>query len=172
MELFTVGKQYPEMKRMEDCVSFDLANGCIPINIGLISPSADTMKSFLQNTDFNMAYIKINSVIFILLKFKNLDWMAIPYNVHLSEYSGGKRYPKDGEGLAIKIQVFDTTTGTLCQIVISALPIEESAELIKMIKEQEKEPFNHFKFNLDIMKTRLFHSVEDLVRLAEAEPNE
>lgn len=172
MEIFIVGNQYPQAKVEREFLDCNLVNGVISISMGFVSPSADIVKSFLAEAGVNISYIKINSVIFILLKFENLDWIAVPYSVHLDKKIGGKKYPEDGEGFAIRIRVFDTSTGILCQNPIYALPVKASAELIKIIQEQEKEPFDQFQFDFDTMMIKLFYSTEDLVQLAMKEPNE
>jgi hypothetical protein len=114
--------------------------------------------------------ITIGSVIFILSKFGNENWMDAPYSIHLvpaalrklnCEFQEGKRY-------GMLVRLIDSTTGHQCGARVVTWSPHFSALFHGCVKSQLDNPFNERRYDEEVKKIYGTKSINQLVKQAYA----
>ena len=109
---------------------------------------------------------KVKSVIFLLARFGLLEWMDVPYSVHLDhDLDLDDININDGEGLGLHIILIEARTNTVKVMRLITLDTGLSRTLIDFIKQQQNEPFDMQKYYREVNMIYSQYSTRDLLEL-------
>lgn len=108
----------------------------------------------------------IKGVIFLLIKFGNLEWMDMPYNVVLGPLDPLQKIENDNEGYAMTIILADTYTGKIEALILHGMSNKTSKEFYKLIEEQKRinQTINEYNQNLNAVYQS--YSTKDLLKFS------
>lgn len=130
-------------------------------------PTESEVRQFDSGSAFEMRLVQMRNIIFGLFKIGNLNWIDTPYNVHLSRNLTKRlEVPADGEGIAAVFQLYDPSTGRLCNSRLIGLSTEISREFIRMAEEQYKNSFNREAYLAGLANIYAAYRTSDLVRMS------
>ncbi len=109
MKDYKTGDCYEEFHSKSELSVMHFENNSANLFILQKPPNESTIKEYKNSKPFFQIYFK-NNIIFILIKFKNLDWIDIPY-IHKKDLP--KRIDDDTSGYPANIYIIDRLSGKL-----------------------------------------------------------
>ncbi len=159
----------PGAKGMPEGALIDIDECGIDVRVLVNTPSYHEVNQFKSGKNLEVKLLMVEDIIFFLMKFGDLPWIDIPYNVNLSSNPDSlKPILSDNEGYATTITLIDTLTGRLRWLRLCGMKNYTSKTLYEMVKKQKTFAFNINDYNKRIQSTYSEYTTEDLVRLAEA----
>lgn len=148
-------------------IAFTMQGGApiLVINWHNITPSE--LKS-LKGTDHKFAFLYRDGIMFLLAKFGTIEWMDVPYSVHLDrgEVNLDLDIP-DGQGLALQLIVINADNNKILALKLIGLKTNFSRKFIDMIIAQAKEPFDALKYNQKLIFWRDKYTTKQMVDYAD-----
>lgn len=164
MNIIKVGESFPGGKgHIENC-HFILDNGGASLVVYFHSPTNAEIEQFRENHRFELRFVVLNGVIFILAKIGNLNWMDMPYkpNKDLTIFPE----IEEGGGLSLSLMLVDTATGNLKHFRLIGMATKFSRRLIQAIQEQGNDDFDRIKYQQRIDDVYRKYPTTALVKLA------
>ena len=109
MKDYKTGHHYEEFHFKSDIYAMHFDNDCANIFIFQKPPKEDIIEKFNNSNPFFQIYFKSN-IIFILVKFKDLDWIDIPF-IHNNKLP--YKINDDTSGYPCNIFIIDRLAGKL-----------------------------------------------------------
>lgn len=134
MKQYKTGKNYKEFLLKNEATLMRFEENHINIFIFERGPVQETVDEIRDFDPFFQIYVK-NNIIFLLIKFKTLDWIDVPY---VFEGTSPKPPKDDAAGYACTIYFADILTGKLLVQRHLALSNGLSKALYFAIEEQKK----------------------------------
>ena len=164
MTMVAVGQVQPEIIGMPEGIEAHMnEGGGITVNVYFDRVKDHEAQQFHSGSSFEMKLLRMNGVLFLLLKFGTMKWMdtlcKVPVNLEHLEV------PKEGNGLAMRVYLYDTETGKLCAARLIGLSTEISREFINMVKEQAKFPLNKKEIFANIDRIYALYPTKELVKM-------
>ena len=165
---YEVGKYIEDRpKRYNEGIKFDLTDTGINIPIFFDAPTVNEVKEF-EEGKIKLGYYTYKNVILVLIKIGTLEWMDMPYSIHLSkDLTTIKDFGiKEGNGLGLTTTLYliNAKNGILEALRLIGANNRLSVNFIKDIKKQKEMPFEEFDKNLNyIYRT---YSTKELVNRA------
>ena len=164
--VYEVGKYIEGIhKRYDECIKFDLTDTGINIPVFFDSPTPNEINEFKEGK-IKLGYYTYKNVILVLIKIGNLEWMDMPYSIHLSKYlTTIKDFEEEnGLGLTTTLYLINAKNGILEALRVTGANNRLSVNLIKDIKKQKEMSFEEFDNNLNyIYKT---YTTKELINRA------
>lgn len=107
MKNYTTGKCYEEFQIKNEISIMNFSKNNADIFIFKKTPDKDFIQNVENSNPFFQIYTK-NNIVFLLIKFDNLDWTDIPY-IHQNEIPDIIK--DDTSGYSCKIFLIDNVTG-------------------------------------------------------------
>ena len=112
MNIYEVGKMYPEMRNKADSLYLSIDGSGLMLISLLNKPTSKETQAFNRHSDLSVAAGRMFDLLYLCVKFGNLNWMDCTYTPHLGEIPNLPD-ATDGMGYALHICMFDTSTGVL-----------------------------------------------------------
>lgn len=150
---------YPDGSR------FDITDSGSTLFLYLSKPTSEEIQA-IKRGKFQIAYYVDDDVIFILLKFENMNWIDAPYNIHLSKQLTKINKIEDGQGLSLTILLVDASSGILKSMRLIGLPSEFSKNLKNDIDNQSLVDFDIQKYDLKVISICKEYTTDELIKYA------
>lgn len=166
MELFKIGELYDgkTTKYREGC-KFNITNSGATLELFFTNPSTEEIKN-CRKGPLTFNFIKLDSIIFFIVKINSLALIDCPYSVHLSKNLTKIAYPSINQGLALTLFLINANTGILECMRLITLGEKFSKQLIDTIKEQGNEMFDIQKYNMELAKIYQKYNAKQLEKMS------
>lgn len=162
---YEVGNIYPEAKGHNEGCYFDISDEGANLVVYFNRPTKDEIENFKSEKRFEMRLIELSDIMIFLVKFGALNWMDAPYTPHLSQ-NLSKINLEPGNGLAVTIMLFDTSSGRLESIRLVSLSERFTEKIKKTIDDLMKRSFDKQNFNYSVNMIFSKYSTNELVKMA------
>jgi hypothetical protein len=160
-KLFFEGKtSYPENR------IFQILEGMPMIGFTIKSPTEEVIDN-IQKGGFKLKICYIQGAIIFLVKFGDLEWMDIPYNVNLlQEQPADLPNIEPGNRLGTKVFLVDADTGILKVHRGVYLSAENTLKMKDYIEMQKQQPFDLDEYLFVLKKIKARYTTEDLIEMS------
>ena len=158
------GEKSPILMEQEGC-RFGLTENGALLFCALNKPTPREKLAFESSSPFQIRYVRVQGVLFMLFKFGAMPWMDAPYDIRLSSEVDFPE-PAPGEGLALNIVLVDQATNIIQHLRLIGLGERFSKDLRKEVFSDANEPLIAPVYYEKINNIYSKYSTEDLVRLA------
>lgn len=167
ISMLEVGKQFPDGKGHAEGTVFDIDDGGCKLIIFMDKLTLKETISF-KSKEFQIKYVEIKDIIFVLFKVGGLHWMDSSYNLNLSKQLTDLptiEY-KSGKGLALQVFLVDTFSGKLIAMRLIGLGESFSRKFIETIKKNANISFDKNKYFAKIDSVFAAYGTKTLVKMA------
>lgn len=154
----------PGRTHYDEGVKFEFTQGGPILLIFFDRPTEKEVES-IRSGKFIMKFYDTDNIIFMLFKFRSLNWIDAPYNIHLSP-SFTFEPMSETQGFGLQIYLVDAATGILKVIRYIGLGHEFSIRLRDAILSQKSRPFDEGIYNFKINDIYKRYRPEDLAEFA------
>lgn len=160
---FEVGKHIEEgVTKYLEGIRFDINDMGGSVFIKLSNLSTFEINS-IKNGKAKFGYYEYKNVIFLLLKFENMNWMDCPYTIYLSKNLTKLPEFNVGQGLALKIYLINADTGILEALRLIGLS-NKFSELIKIgLEKQLLSDFNIYEYDENLCEAYKKYTTREMV---------
>lgn len=162
MNIYEVGKMYPEMRNKADSLYLSIDGSGLMLISLLNKPTSKETQAFNRHSDLSVAAGRMFDLLYLCVKFGNLNWMDCTYTPHLGEIPNLPD-ATDGMGYALHICMFDTSTGVLKVQRIVSLDTITSQYIKKQIEGLKNKPFDKATYNAQLNAIYGNYSTKDLL---------
>jgi len=165
---YEVGKYIEDIhKRYDEGIKFDLTDLGINIPIFFDTPTINEVKEF-EEGKIKLGYYTYKNVILVLIKIGNLEWMDMPYSVHLSKYLTTIKDFEEGNGLGLTTTLYliNARNGILEALRVTGANNRLSVNLIKDIKKQKEMTFKEEEFDNNLNYIYKTYTTKELINRA------
>lgn len=156
----------PGRTHYEEGVKFEFTQGGPILLIFFDRPTEKEVES-IRSGKFIMKFYDTDNIIFMLFKFRSLNWIDAPYNIHLSPpFEFATELEQENLGFGLQIFLIDATTGILKVMRYVGLGHEFSIRLRDAILDQKSKPFDNGIYNFKINDVYKRYRPEDLAEFA------
>ena len=115
-----------------------------------------------------LGYYTYKNVILVLIKIGNLEWMDMPYSVHLSKYLTTIKDFEEGNGLGLTTTLYliNARNGILEALRVTGANNRLSVNLIKDIKKQKEMTFKEEEFDNNLNYIYKTYTTKELINRA------
>lgn len=165
MPTFSVGTRYPEYATGTDAIRCAVTASGITLIVSLAGISASEETQFQQGAPLELRFCTVRGVFFWLVKFGDMEWMDAPYNPALGE-PVELDLIDDGEGFALTVLLFDSTTGELRNVRLIGLGTDFSRAVRREIQGLLADPLLAPVYDSVLASVMSAYPTRDLVRMA------
>lgn len=162
--ILEVGKHLEGCKKQygEGC-KFDITDSGCELITFFNRPSLKEIEQF-KTGKLKFGYYTYKNVIMFLVKVGDLNWMDMPYSVHLSENLTGFQELGEGQGLSLVLYLVDAADGILKSMRLVGLNTRLTKGLIEAVNKQKEMEYDDYAKNVNyIYRT---YRTKDLVNRA------
>lgn len=145
MNVFEVGKQYDMFKGLGEGGRWGMGDSGSDLTVTFNNPTAREISEF-KSGRIRYKMLTINNVVILLFKFGSLEWMDVPYIVHLSKPYELQEV-EDGQGYACTIYLANNINGELKVLRYISFNTAFSKQLKKAIEDQRNFEVNQSNIN-------------------------
>lgn len=162
---YKVGNIYQEALGHSEGIVFDVTDEGAVLVLYYDVPTAKEIKN-IKSGKMQIRMTAIDKLAIMLFKFGSLDWCDAPYSPHLSKMLTHIDEISSTSGLALTTYLFDTATGKLEVLRLTAIPHDVSVKLVGHIKNNSV-PMRRDEY-ISVLQKYYRMSVDDLVRKSKA----
>lgn len=163
-----VGKPYKEgVTRYNQGIKFDFTQAGGNLYLFLNKPAMSEIES-IKNGKLQVGFCTRGEAIFMLFKFKGMEWMDAPYTVHLSKKLESLEQLDIGMGYSLMIHLVDASNGILKVLRLVGMSTSFSSKLRKALMQQQQMSFNNARYDACIGDVYGRYTTDHLVQLADA----
>ena len=163
-----VGKLYQEGKAMwAEGIKVDFENSGGQLYIVFNNPTKQEIEE-IRKEDCKIGIFEKNEVIFLLFKFGDMEWMDVPYTVHLSKGLVLEKI-QPGMGYAITILLINSANGILEAIRLVSMPTKISQLFYDAVQRQRIQIFDYSKYWNTLDKIYSQYETKDMVKMGTTE---
>lgn len=164
MELFEAGKAFKEgITRYPEGIKFDIDNDNCSLQI-YFGDTEEKIRQAITTEDLKYGYFKEDNVIIMLFKFGNLEWMDVPYSVHMSKNFTELKEVTGAKGFLLNIYIINAKTGIVEDVRLVELDTRLSNMLGNDILEQKDREYDEFYTKLNEFYRK--YSIKALVSMS------
>lgn len=162
MKRLEVGKLFKEGKtKYQEGVTFDFDNSGGHLLIKLSNPSKSET-SEVKKGKLSIGLCTYKDIVLLLYKFGSLEWMDVPYSIHLSdEYRFCDSC--NNKGFANYIYLIDANTGILKAMRLVSWNTKFSNVFQKEVEAQKLIDFNAKSYDANLKTLYANYSTKDLI---------
>lgn len=165
IQIFTVGEKNDVLALPQTGGYFELSDCGAFIKVTFDKPAQWEIDQFEAGKPFEIRFIKLNGIIFMLMKFGSLHWIEFPYSVHLSKSLTHIEDMPEGVGYLTTI-LFSDCSGYLYHIRAVGLSSKFSNALNQAVLEQLQEPIDMETFLRKTFEVQSKYSTKQLVKMS------
>lgn len=165
--IFEVGESYAMFKGRQDGVYLSIDDAGLMLTCLFNRPTSAEVKAFHARQPLSVRVMRKYDLLTMCLRFGQLNWMDCTYTPHIG--SDPDLPPVgDGQGYAMHILLFDTSTGTLKQQRLVSLSTEVSRRIREIIRDLRATPFSQAAYQKQLGLLYSLYSTDDLAAQYEA----
>lgn len=164
MEIYSYhkGQKVANFVGRGDITQFDLADDGADLLVFFNNPNENEIEQFSSGTNFEIRFTELYNIIMITVKIGTLNWMDAPYTPHLSKNLTKLMTPREGEGLALRIMLIDSSNGEIKIIRLVTLSERFTRNLFRVVKEQKEKPFDKAEYDVRINRIYSAYSTKKI----------
>ena len=153
------------LQKYPECCVFDADDAGLLLAFNYNSPTTTEIQSFKADTPFEIRFVRIDGILFILAKVGSMPWVDAPYAVQLSRSAS---FPQLGEneGYALTLALIDRTTSTVKGLRLIGLGHGFSNDLRSEILTHADDILIQSDYDRKISEIYRRYSTEQLVRFS------
>lgn len=164
--ILEVGKPYAPLTGRGEGVLFDIDDGGAKLLICFCRPTAQEIAATQAGQPFQIRFLEMDGIIWILAKCGSLAWMDAPYNPRTSLYTRLPN-PDKGTGLALTLVMADARTTEIKSLRMIGLGEGFSAALVDTAERLRHTHADLREVNQNIRETMGKYSTDELVKMAQ-----
>ena len=161
---FEVGKPYLPALGLGEGVRFNIGPAGAVLLYGFDRPTPKEVASVGSGQSFEIRFITVDGIIWILSKCGALDWTDAPYNPRLS--AGIPESIADGTGLGLTLIMYDSRNAVVKHVRYIGLGADFSRKLLAEANILRKIPQSMVEADASIQRTMLAFSTSKLAGMA------
>ena len=165
-KIYQVGEVVPEFVGHPEVPLFDIDDSGARLIVFFNDPSEKEIEQFKGNRSFEIRFVEIRGIIFMLFKVGILNWMDAPYTPHLSPNLTKIQIPNEGEGLSLLVIFVNGRTGEIKSMRLLGLSEKFSRKLLGAVMELKMKPFDLRRHNATVNSVYSSYSTNQLLRLS------
>lgn len=148
----------------EGCI-FNVDGGGLFLAYNYNSPTPAEIEAFSAGAPFEIRFVRVNGVLFILAKAGNMPWIDAPYAIQLSPFA---RFPalEQNEGYALTLMLIDRKTSIVKGLRVIGLGHTFSEQLHAEIMSQAHEPLFASEYYAQVSAVYQRYSTKQLVQFS------
>lgn len=163
-EILQVGGKYPPLAGAKECVAITIGDNGITIVYNFNRPTEKEIAGMQANQPFEIRYVVLNDVLYILTKCGSNNWTDAPYTPHLPSPGELSRPTDETKGYALTLMMVDAVTNTIKSLRTIGLGHQFSCDLYDTIQELKKKPFDKGLYFTAVAMNNHVYSTNDLVK--------
>ena len=165
MNYFEVGKPYSPAFGLGEGVRFNLASDGAAMIYAFDNPTPDEIDQMHSGNGFEIRFVTLGGIIWIMSKCGNLEWTDAPYNPRLS--SSLPELPSgDTEGTALTLVMLNSRDAVVKSVRLIGLGTEFSRRLISEATALRNMTMTVKEAAMSINQTMAKYSTKDLIKMA------
>jgi hypothetical protein len=167
MNIYKVGELFSEgkTKYQEGCI-FEITDSGSYLNIFFDKPNESEIKN-ISKAPTQIKILFKSNILFLFIKFEGEQWIDSPYTVHLSKDFTRIQDMEDNQGLALHINLIDSSSGILKAMRLIAIDNKRSNLIKTYIEIQKEEKFDEVKHTKDLNNIYNNYSTKELLKFTE-----
>ena len=164
---FEVGKCYTPALGLGEGVRFGINPDGAVLMYGFSNPTADEVKATKSGQDFEIRFVTLNGIIWILSKCGDLAWTDAPYNPRLD--SSAPLDPAsigDGEGLLLTLMMLNSDNAVVKSVRAIGLGTDFSRRLLTEVSKVRQQAMTLREASASIQRTMVTYPTNMLVQMA------
>ena len=167
LQKLEVGKPYPGDIPINQGIAIDMDNSGFLVYAILKNPTDKEINNYREGS-VQFAMTVREGVIFILMKFGDLPWVDVPYNVNLSLNLTNLPIPRETQGYAVQIILVNSVTKIVHALRLIGLQHKFSLALRDSMIKQQFDEITIEEYNEHVDHVYAMHTTADLLSLATA----
>ena len=117
------------LQKYPECCVFEADDAGLLLAFNYNAPTTTEIQSFKADAPFEIRFVRIDGILFILAKVGSMPWVDAPYAVQLSRSAS---FPQLGEneGYALTLALIDRTTSTVKGLRLIGLANDLRSEIL------------------------------------------
>ena len=169
MYAYIKGNKYDVFRTHGDICRFDITDDGATIMVTYRNPKRNEVDAFRAKEPFTIAYIVVDGIIVICVKFGDLQWMDMPYHASMSPNLHTLQEIKEGQGLLLQVFFADSDTGELKITRTIGLETEFSRRLLKDVSKQMDNPISNIEYHSRVSNIQFNFSTLDLLNRTDSD---
>ena len=166
MTRFEVGKPFLPALGLGEGVRFEIGASGATLIYGFSNPTSDEVRATKSGQAFEIRFVTIDGIIWILSKCGNLEWTDAPYNPRLSTGIPGPESITDGGGLGLTLMMLDSGDAVVKSVRLIGLGTEFSRQLLAEAYRCRQQAMTIAQSALSINKAMQAYTTSQLVQMA------
>ena len=166
MTQLEVGKPFPVMAGRGEGVIFNIDDAGAMLIYNFRRPTEKEIAAVKQDQPFEIRFLELDGIIWILSKCGSLEWTDAPYNPRTSQLGN---LPSFGEnqGLGLTLMMTDANTAIIKSLRMIGLGTKFSKALIEATANQRAMPMDDYEVAASINNTMNRYSTSQLCQMAQ-----
>jgi hypothetical protein len=166
MITFEVGKPYLPALGLGEGVRFNIGPDGAFLLYGFDRPTVKEVAAVGTGQSFEIRFVTIDGILWILSKCGSLEWTDSPYNPRLSRSIPGKQSIVDGAGLGLTLVMCDSRDAVVKYVRYIGLGTEFSRRLLEEAAILKEIPQSMAEADASIQRTMLMFPTSKLAGMA------
>ena len=163
---FEVGKTFLPALGMGEGIRFGLDSCGATLMYMFDSPTRQEIRATKSGKRFEIRFITIDGIIWILSKCGNMNWTDAPYNPRLLGSAVSPISIADGEGLALLLMMLDADNAVVKSLRYIGLGTEFSRHLLAEALKVQGQPMSKMDATESIKRTMLAYTTDNIAEMA------
>lgn len=167
---FEVGKPYTPALGLGEGVRFGINPDGAVLMYGFSNPTAEEVNATKSGQPFEIRFVTLNGIIWILSKCGDLAWTDAPYNPRLD--SSAPLDPAsigDGEGLMLTLMMLNSDNAVVRSVRAIGLGTDFSRRLLTEVSKVRQQAMTLREASASIQRTMVTYPTNMLVQMTRTE---
>ena len=162
-----VGQPYAPMQGRPEGAVFEVSASGLLLLYNFSRPTAEEIKSMQRDAPFEIRFVTLQNVLYVMSKCGTTPWGESPYNPNLSMDYDKLIKPEGTEGFALTLAMIDASTNIVKSLRLIGLGNKFSQDLHDEIKRVRDMPFNIRDYNKTVLSIQASRTTKSIVDLAQ-----
>lgn len=165
MQDLKVGGKYPPLANVGECVAIDVDSTGITLVYNFQSPTVKEIAAMAEGQPFEIRFVTIAGIMYVLTKCGSLHWTDAPFNPHLAQDANLPEITNDHDGYALTLMMVNAATNTIESIRLIGLGNKISKAIRTEIEALKLKEFDKEMYHRTIRINNMMRSTNDLVKM-------
>lgn len=161
-----VGGKYPPVANAGECVAITVDSAGITLVYNFLSPTEKEIAAMQEGQPFEIRFVTIADILYVLTKCGSLNWTDAPFNPNLSKNATLPEIMNDTDGYTLTLMMVDAATNTIESLRLIGLGNAFSKALRTEIETLKQKEFDAGMYQRTIKLNNMIRSTKDLVKMA------
>lgn len=166
MQDLKIGGKYPPLAHAGECVAIDVDGSGITIAYNFQSPTAKEVAAMAEGQPFEIRFVTIADIMYVLTKCGSLNWTDAPFNPHLATNANLPEITNDHDGYALTLIMVDADTNTIQSLRLIGLGNKISKAIRAEIEALKLKNFDADMYHRTIQLNNMMRSTTALAKMA------